>query len=496
MMKNTRKHWLCLIPALYWTPIVLADYKSDIGYTELQNLSGSDAPTGAGVNVTQTEASVVPVTNADFPVYAPDADNPQFTDDTIIFPGAASTSTSSHATGVGTRFYGSNAMAFGIDTITSYEVNDWLNSLVNPNGTVALPANGSRIANHSWVGNGNTPTDTGKILRLVDRQVQLNEFIQVVGMANGASNSPLLGSAYNVIAVGRTDGNHDQGSDAADSVYVAGRTRPDLVAPQTTTSNATPIVSAAAALLIETGHNGGTSLSNGSVNITGVGTVYNAERSETIKAALMAGADRITDNSSTTANITDYRSNGHTAANGLDARFGAGQLNILHSYQIIAAGEQNSLEDGGSGLIGSYGFDYDAAFGGQNSNNLASYSFNAAEDMNFTAALVWNLGVSNTSNLTATRHDLNLELLDTTTHTSAAISASTLDNTENLWLTLTMGHSYQLQVKSAEANNFSWDYSLAWYMSPIQPAPVPVPGAFYLFVSALTGLGFAARRKV
>lgn len=491
-----QKRWVWLIPALSWAPIVLADYKSDVGYTELQTLLGANTPTGAGVNVTQAEASSVLNTDGDFPIYAPNTNNAQFADDTFLFPGTASTSPSSHATGVGARFYGGNAMAHGIDTITSYEVNDWINSLYNPNGTVAKPVNGSRIANHSWVGNGDTSTDTGNILRLVDRQVQRNEFIQVVGMANGTSNSPLLGSAYNVIAVGRTDGNHDKGSDAVDSVYVAGRTRPDLVAPETTTSAATPLVSAAAALLIETGHNGAASLSKGSVNIAGVGTVYNAERSETIKAALMAGADRVTDNSSTSANISDYRGSGHTTANGLDDRFGAGQLNILHSYQIIAGGEQDSLEDGGSGLIGSYGFDYDAAFGGsQNSNAVATYTFDAAEDLNFTASLVWNLGVSNNSSLTTTLHNLDLELIDVTTQSTAAFSASTLDNTGNLWLNLTMDHSYEFRVKSAEASNFSWDYALAWYMSPIQTTPVPVPAAFYLFVSGIAGVGFAARRK-
>ncbi|MCK9607330.1 MAG: VPLPA-CTERM sorting domain-containing protein [Methylomonas sp.] len=494
-MTNMKKRWLCIIPVLCWTPKVFADYKNDIGYGDLQSLLGAGTPSGAGVNVIQAEASTVLNTDGNFPIYAPDPNHAQFADDTFLFPGTASTSPSSHATGVGALFYGSNAMAHGIDTITSYEVNDWISSLYNPNGTVAQPVNGSRIANHSWVGTGNTPTDTGNILRLVDRQVQLNEFIQVVGVANGTSNNPLLGSAYNVIAVGRTDGNQDKGSDAVDSVYVAGRTRPDLVAPETTTSAATPLVSAAAALLVETGHNAAATLSNGSTGITGVGTVYNAERSETVKAALMAGADRATDNSSTTANITDYRRNGHASDNGLDDRFGAGQLNILHSYQIIAGGEQDSLEDGGSGLIGTSGFDYDAAFGGrQNSNNIATYTFDATETLNFTASLVWNLGVSNNSNLTTTLYNLDLELFDVTTQSTAASSAGTLDNTENLWLTLTMGHSYELLVKSAESSNFSWDYSLAWYMGA-QAAPVPLPAAFYLFASGLAGLGFTARRK-
>ncbi|MDO9160964.1 MAG: hypothetical protein Q8N35_08100 [Methylococcaceae bacterium] len=490
-MKSTKKLWLCVIPVLYWATNASADYKDDIGYTDLTALLGTAIPTGAAVKVTQVEAG------DDNLIYAPDTNNSQFSGKTFNFPGTPSTSISGHATGVGSRFYGKDSIAGGISNITSYEVNEWLASISS--ATVSAPANGSRIANHSWVGNGDTSVDTGNILRLVDRQVQRNEFIQIVGMANSNSNSPLLGSAYNVIAVGRTDGAHDKGSDAVDSVYVAGRTRPDLVAPQTTTSAATPIVAAAAALLVETGHNGGLALSKGSTNITGVGTVYNAERAETIKAALMAGADRVTDNTSTSANIIDYRSSGHQTSNGLDDRFGAGQLNILHSYQIIAANEQNSLQDGGSnnGNIALHGFDYDPSFGGSaGSNNIATYKFNAEEDLNLSASLVWNLSVSNNSNLTTRLYNLNLELFDTTTQTTTAFSASTIDNTENLWVSLLTGHSYELLVKSGETNNFSWDYTLAWHMSPIDTAPVPVPAAIWLFSSALAALGLIRRGKL
>lgn len=489
-MRNTNKHWLCLVPALYWAPNVLADYKSDIGYTELETLLGtSNVPSGSTVNITQVESSAS-VDALNKPIAAPDTTAAQFSGKTFDATALAALSAtpSNHATGVASLFYGNNSMAYGIINITNYDVNSWFDTL----GTA--PVNGSRIANHSWVGIGNTTSETGKILRLVDQQVARNEYIQIVGMANDISNNPLLSSAYNVIAVGRTDGAQDRGSDAVDSTYVAGRTRPDIVAPQTTTSSATPIVSAAATLLIEAGHNDALNLSNGKVDINRVGTIYNAERSETIKAALMAGADRETDNTSTTANITDYRTGTHATDNGLDDRFGAGQVNILNSYQIIAAGEQDSLQDGGSGLIGDYGFDYDANFGGSSgSNTTATYQFEANTDLNLTASLVWNLGVSSGSSLTTTLHNLDLELFDVTTQSTAAFSSSTIDNTENLWLTLAMGHSYQLLVKSGETNNFLWDYSLAWHMS--QTAPVPLPGAVWLFGSALVGLGLAGRRK-
>jgi hypothetical protein len=62
MMKNTKTPWL-IIPALFWAPGIFADYKADIGYTALQSLLGVNTPTGANVNVTQGEASLVLATN-------------------------------------------------------------------------------------------------------------------------------------------------------------------------------------------------------------------------------------------------------------------------------------------------------------------------------------------------------------------------------------------------------------------------------------------------
>jgi len=483
---------LLSLPAL---SAAAADYGTDIGYSVLQAEVGATLPTGTGVGVSHVEASTVDDTHDDFPQYAPETSS--FSGKTFSFPGTASNGTSDHATGVGQLFYGEASIAPGIRNISGHEAGEWLNSLTTPAGFASVIS--SRIANHSWVGDGETPADTRTILRWLDRQVQRNEYIQVVGMANGAGDFPLLGSAYNAIAVGRTDGNHDHGSDAVtgDTTYIAGRTRPDIVAPRDTTSAATPIVSAAAVLLVETGHQGGTSLSHGSTFIDGIDTVYNAERSETIKAALMAGAERQTANTSTAANVSDYRGAGHPTANGLDDRFGAGQLNIYNSYHILAAGEQNSREDGGAnnGAIGMNGFDYDPAFGGADgSNRAAAYLFDADSDFTLTASLVWNLQVTNDIAATTRLYNLDLALFDVTAQSTVASSASTLDNTENLWIRLFAGHQYELRITTPETEQFSWDYALAWRMAP-QVAPIPIPSAAWLFTSAFAAMGVVGRRK-
>lgn len=490
---NKKKFTRLLLPLLVISAQAAADYKADIGYTQLQAELGAAVPDGAGVKITQVEASSVLPGNASYPVFAPDPNIDSMTGKTFAYPGLTCATPpcvpslfSPHGSGVAMSFYGnSTSIAQGIDNIHSHEANQWLGTLYTNTGRALIASTTDRrIANHSWVNTDGVTSDSGPILRLVDRQVNLNEYIQVV-----ATGSPLLANAYNAIAVGTT-GSATAKSAAIDGTYVANRAITDLVAPAANRSTATPYVSAAAALLVETGHQE-TSLSLGSTN-TSAGVIYNAERSETIKAALMAGASRETGNTTAYGDISDYRSTGHQTNNGLDSRYGAGQLNVYNSYQIITGGEQNSLEDGGSnsGEIDYAGFDYDAHFGGEQGNNdKATYSFTAFANETIAASLVWNLGVGNNAAMDTTLHHLGLSLKDVSDNTVVASSLSTLDNTQNIfWQNLIAGHEYQLLVSSLEGTNkFNWDYSLAWNRT-VTATPVPVPAAFWLFGSALAGL--------
>ena len=453
-----------------------ADYQSDIGFTRLQSETGGSLETGIGVEVTQAEADTN--TDPDIYSYLPDPSNSQFTGKTITDKTLAPGLYSSHATSVGKNFYGNTfSIAPGVDTIDAYLADHWLDyGFLRVASTSRPLSSRSRVANHSWIGSYTDPTVNPDVLRRIDWVVDRDEFIQVVGQTNAAvSNKPLLSSAYNVIAVGKTDGVNGRGTAALDTTYTAGRTRPHLVAPFTTSSAATPVVAAAAAVLIDLGHNNSGLSTDPAVSSTtnrqGM-TIRNAERSEVIKAALMAGADRLTANSSGT-DITDYRSDpANRSANGLDIRYGAGQLNIYDSYHIVAAGEQNSDEDDGAGpgAIGDYGFDYDPAFGGASgSNTTASYRFSTGTSPAIlSAALVWNLyidpGNGNGFSGTATLRDLDLFLYDITNSTTQlAASTSSGENTENILATLEAGRNYLLQVKpGAGQGAFSRDYSLAW----------------------------------
>ncbi|MDX1409989.1 MAG: hypothetical protein R3330_17690, partial [Saprospiraceae bacterium] len=335
--------------------------------------------------------------------------------------------------------------------------------------------------NHSWVGNLPYTVALEAVKRL-DWVVENDEFIQIVALKNNTStNARLLTSAFNVISVGKTDGMHGRSTPELDTPYVSGRTRPDLVAPATNTSNATPVIAAATALLVDVAHATVSLSTDPAETATGnrAGTtIYNAERAEVVKAVLMAGADRVTNNTTnpdpdTPMNITDYRADpANQSPNGLDVRFGAGQINIYNSFHILTAGEQDSKEDLGvaGGNIGAYGFDYDPSFGGAGNNDTGSYFFSTGSNpVMLMAALVWNVDVADDDASSfpgaAALYDLDLRLFDITAggHVQAAESASRIENTENLWIQLPAGSDYLLQVapKAGQAS-FEWDYALAW----------------------------------
>jgi hypothetical protein len=460
-----------------------ADYRSDVGYTKLQQDLGGAIPDGGGVVVSQVEGTQT-VNGQD---WMPDITNGEFVGKTIVNEsGAPAGLYSGHATAVGQSFYGTvTAMAPAITNISAYFAGDWVGNgfliTIAGSGGARPLVSSSRIMNHSWV--GSTVNADTYVLRRTDWVVETDEIIQVVGANNGFggnSTAALMGSGYNMITVGLSSGLHEVGSVAIDSTYTAGRTKPDLVAPASGTSTAAPYVASAAALLVDLGHNN-SGLSQGSMSNRAGVTVRNAERSEVIRAALMAGADRVTHNSAPyPTNLAQYRGTApNRTANGLDKRYGAGQLNVRNSYWIIAGGEQNSTEDGNAGSVSNQGFDYDPGFGGNNSTNTTgTYPLPVqAYPRVLTASLVWNLDIIGSSGnpnnnfnpsvstvCGGTLCNLDMSLINLANGNAVvASSASTNDNTENLWVVIPPNAQYALRVTKA-GSNFNWDYGLAWQL--------------------------------
>ena len=491
-----------------------ATYTELIGFPELQDQLGTNLPTGAGIQVQHVEGAAG---GAQAGSYAPDPDESVNLGKTInnvtFFSGVnqGSLGVSNHARGVGFYFYGnSTSVSPGITAVDVYEANHWMGFNINGssasahssgflNTLGALPETTSaRVANHSWVGEFGSSSINSQVVRRLDYVVEQDDLINVVGIQNGFANSDrsLLKSAFNDISVGVSNADHYIDTIGIDSIYTGGRVAPDVVAPGVNfsntvvrTSSATPMVSSLAALLLDVADD--SELSNGTVT-NRTRTINHAETSEVIKAILMAGADRSVDNSHG-PDLTDYSVD---TSNNLDSDYGAGQVNVLHSYNILAAGEHDSDQDRGTTVdINPFGWDYDSNFGGDNStNDRASYQFTASSNSEVLhATLAWNLEVKGftASPGNTTLRDLNLVLYDVTNQQvvtqKGATSQSTTENTENIFFDgLVAGNRYEIRVEAASGEaDFDWDYALAWRIEPWNLYQVPEPSGVGLTLLGL-----------
>ena len=129
----------------------------------------------------------------------------------------------------------------------------------------------------------------------------------VSGVGNGGAGRYPPATCYNGIGVGAYGGGSSTGPTLDN-----GRAKPDITAPASETSYSTPQVAGAAAVLMQAGLRGdGGSDTNSAADI------------RTVKALLLNGAIKPAD-----------WTNG--AASPLDARYGAGVLNVFNSYKQLA----------------------------------------------------------------------------------------------------------------------------------------------------------------
>ena len=492
-----------------------AAYQDDIGYTQLTTELGAATPDGSGVAVTQVEAETA---DGEFSPNKPGATT--LSGKVFVAGSAGSTDYSPHAFGVASLFYGnSNSIAPGITNIKYFSAEGWAQGDFLRAGEVVVPdytTHDSRVANHSWIGFLEDPDTevydrplTLEAVQRLDWVISTDDYIHVAGVNNGSSSYPLNMEAFNTITVGNLSGTTSTVTstllEGGGNPYVEGRIIPLLVATNSATSNATPVISAAAALLVETADaNPAFSLNRSHANASRANqTIYDGATSEAIKAILMAGASRIAINQQTDDTYTLATVSATTPdPNGLDYRFGAGVLNIYNSYHILASGEVDSDEDdgGGSGSIdATYGWDYDESFGDLGDNSTGTYRFSLAETLMFMSTLTWNAdididqlaAVSPTPDSAATLYDLDLALYDVTGggNTLVSESASSTQNTETTWTTLLGGRDYELRVTTT-SSNFEWDYAVAWRTEALV---VPEPGSLAMLI--LAGIGGTMRRS-
>ena len=277
-------------------------------------------------------------------------------------------------------------------------------------------------------------------------------------MNNGAGTAiPTPAASFNCIAVGREDLGHSTGPTSD------GRSKGDIIAPGSAASYATPLVSGCAAVLMEAAANGD----------GGAGTASAAADPRTVKALLLNGA--VKDSSWS-----------HTSDTPLDARRGAGMLNINRSHLQMEGGKHGattSVSYSGTGehppssgvtgtvssLIG-WNFGSLANSGGKDRGDNYYFSLPSATSSLFDVSitLIWNRhdGESNINNL-------DLYLFNKSTGNVVASSVSISDNVEHIYLRDLAAGDYVLQVMklvSGKVSN-SETYALAFNFS------IPAPDA-------------------
>lgn len=446
-----------------------ADVFSETRFTDLAARLGAATPTGAGIGVGQVEAQ-----ENSGGSYAPDPANPEFAGATI-FAMSGSVAASWHGTEVGKNLYGgSSSLAPDMNLIYVWRINEWLGTayLRVGQGTTqpATPPNGVRVFNHSWIGSLGSATSDNDMMRRVDFCVTRDNIMTVMGTNNGAGSvaQPLLAYCFNGITVGLPTGQHANGLTPV-GIDGPNRRKPDMVAPGSFTSFGTPVVGAAAALLFQT-----------ATTDPAISGNANANRSLTVKSVLLSGANH---RAGWANNAPQTGASRGIATAPLDPLYGVDLLDIDRAHRILTAGESN-----GSTSLVPYppitkpqGWDYVPSVA---SGASVYWAFRISQPVDEVSVIAtWHRQIA--TNFTAwTLQDLDLKLWRSNKGTLTAISgdagaaifasgncesASTIDNSEHLYLKGLAAGDYVLELKRKTGTQPAMPIAVSWYMPTTFP---------------------------
>jgi hypothetical protein len=462
----TSRHWTLAAAAVAVTSgLAAADYRDWCGWTELAARIGTEnVPTGLDVIVGQVEA---PDSSGQ---YMPDTNDSDFAGKYIIRRSGGPSSPSSHANFVAKKYYGlSNSLAPGVWFINCYEVNNWLQGgylhVGGGGGLPPEPAIGAqKIWSNSWVGSFGSVNTDHDALRRIDWFIERDDVVFAGGLNNGIEQQPLLSYGYNSLAVGRRDGDHAAG-DVPSPYDGAGRMKPDITGPLFTTSEATPAIAAAAAMLVEQARN------DASLPVE-------AEASELIKAILMASATHNGPSDSGLMWTNNSPASGDdrgSTARPLDELVGAGHLDVNRAHMMMAGGQ---TDGGASASVATpataHGWSFTTVAAGEQRNLRFTLPQGAEE---FSALATWNRTVADNFG-SFTLADFNLAMLRIEDGTALPLvgnqtawvngnvrSNSLVDNVEHIYILGLEPGDYIVQLTSE--NSESSDVALAWYSSGI-----------------------------
>jgi len=497
-------------------------------------LTANPSLTGAGVNVAQVEASL----NQNPPPYTYEVNPADVYQPQSLFTYIDNTNTSSstysstngsiHANTVGGLFYGGApstgsaaiGVAPGVASVANYEASGFAGYEVglgeNSSTQMITHTGQSKTVNNAAVINQsfNIRIPTGYTTSQADQYMQNIDWgydqyvntdktviVSAVGNYSSVSGTPDMinppATAYNSIAVGSYNGGTEVGP------TFDGRSKPDIVAPASESSYAAPLVSGAAALMIQAGNqaDGYTAASAG--GWTQSTYKSNAVLPQTVKALLMNGA----------VQPTGWT---HTATAPLDPKYGAGVLNVDNAYNILTAGRAAMTVSNTSTTVATTptitqasGWDVESL---TNNGSLAvttattyvnHYAFTAMSAASglsdaFKATLVWNAQTSTSvtpvnTTYTEKQTPIFLELFNAKTKSLVSESISTVDNVQQIDALLTPGSNYDLQVLTSGGNAVNSDtYALAFSTTAVA---TPEPAALSLLVAGGLLLALRSRKR-
>ena len=453
---NGKTAVLILAVTAFPGPAARAQNLDQIGVTLLRAMTTN--VDGSGVRVAQPEANTDSNTNdpSAFEVNPAAAGRPAglFTytssaGSTNSFPNNVGNE-SGHADAVGGNFYGiPNGVATNIAQVDNFDADYFVNTCVF--GNLSVP--------DDWVVNQSFTFGPLSVVEQQSVDSAYDDYAEAYGTifvsaADNLGNSPTVcapGTAYNCISVGAyVNGTY---GNSIGPTTDNGRCKPDITAPSGVTSFSTPQVAGAAAALMQAALRG-----------DGGGDTNSASDTRTIKALLLNGAVKPAD--WTNANSSP-----------LDARYGAGVLNVFNAYEQLAGGKQNFCDSNSIAVGAAHpplpdtnsasamsGWDLENISSSATNDEVNHYFFNA-DGGAVTATLVWNRQLGETN-----INDLDLFLFNAAGSNLVACSTSRVDNVEHLFVPQLAAGRYDLQVLKNGGTNVVSDaetYALAWaFVSP------------------------------
>lgn len=445
---------------------VRAQYLDQIGVTLLRAMTTN--LNGAGIRVAQPEGGYGSAIN--WQVGPPAVGQPANLFVYVVSNMTATTfpnslgAESQHADDVARQFFGiTNGVATNVAKVYNYEANEFINNYVFSSPTHNANA---AVVNQSFTFGSLTVLDQQQIDSGYDDYALAYKTLFVSPANNYGTTEPYTtnvaapGTAYNCISVGAYKSGVAYNS--LGPTIDNGRCKPDMTAWGDATSYTTPQVAGAATVLLQAALRGdGGADTNAAADI------------RTIKALLLNGA--VKPANWTNSNVFP-----------LDARYGAGLLNVFNAYWLMTGGKHGATASNTVALNADHppinatgavsvlsGWNYatnTSGKTGQQFDAIHHYFFNvsnanASVKFTVTATLAWNRQANKTS-----INDLDLCLYNCADTNLVAESVSYVNNAEHLYVTNLAQGRYDLQVWKAGGSGIvsaSEPYALAWQFAPL-----------------------------